>query len=108
MARQDAMQLSDSECSMVLYCLLRRQVAAGKPAEFLLVTKQGHPTFPPTKFRPGEDLYTALVRPMEEDLGLAPGTYFPPRPHGLCGHPRPHPHRPDGQTGPSWTSKRHM
>jgi hypothetical protein len=66
-----------SECSMVLYCLLRRRGAAGKPAKFLLVTKQGHPTFPPTKFRPGEDLYAAMVRPMEEDLGLPPGSYFP-------------------------------
>ncbi|MDY6990292.1 MAG: hypothetical protein SWQ30_19805 [Thermodesulfobacteriota bacterium] len=34
-------------------------------------------TFPPTKFRPGEGLYSALVRPMEEDLGLPSGSYFP-------------------------------
>ena len=33
-------------------------------------------TFPPTKFRPGEHLLTALRRPMEEDLGMPPGSYF--------------------------------
>jgi len=69
--------MSGAECSMVLYCLLRRQGLAEGTAEFLLVTKQGYPTFPPTKFRAGEDLYSALVRPMEEDLGLPPGCYFP-------------------------------
>jgi hypothetical protein len=62
---------------MVLYCLLRRRGAADGPSEYLLVTKQGYPTFPPTKFRPGEDLYSALVRPMEQDLGLPAGCYFP-------------------------------
>jgi len=46
-------------------------------AEFLLIRKQCHPTFPPTKIRPGEDLYHAMVRPMEEDLGLPPDGYFP-------------------------------
>ena len=77
MTKRNGKKLSGSESSMVLYCLLRRQGAAGESAEFLLVTMQGHPTFPPTKFRPGEDLYSAMVRPMEEDLGLPPGSYFP-------------------------------
>lgn len=45
--------------------------------ELLLVQKHGAWTFPPTKFRPEEDLYQALARPMEEDLGLPPGSYFP-------------------------------
>jgi len=44
---------------------------------FLLVEKHGQLTFAPTKFRPNEDLYHALTRPMEEDLGLPPGSYFP-------------------------------
>ena len=39
--------------------------------------KQGCPCFPVTKFRRGEGLYEALVRPMEEDLGLPPGSYYP-------------------------------
>jgi len=61
---------------MVLYCLLRRRGSGGK-IQFLMVRKQGHLTFPPTKFRPGETLYSALVRPLEEDLGLPGGCYFP-------------------------------
>lgn len=63
--------------SMVLYCLIRRRSGTDGPVEFLLIHKQGHPTFPPTKFRPGENLYASLIRTMEEDLDLAPGDYFP-------------------------------
>lgn len=66
-----------SRVSYVLYCLIRRASKKKGASEYLLVTKQGYPTFPPTKFRPGEDLYSALVRPMEEDLGLPAGSYFP-------------------------------
>ncbi len=66
-----------AESTMVLYCLIRQQPAAGEPQRFLLIEKQGHPAFPPTKFRRGEDLYTALVRPMEQDLGLPGGSYYP-------------------------------
>ena len=77
MEKRRGMKSNSSECSMVLYCLLRRQAAAGDSTEFLLVSKQGYPTFPPTKFRPGEDLYSAMIRPMEEDLGLPPRSYFP-------------------------------
>jgi mannose-6-phosphate isomerase-like protein (cupin superfamily) len=40
-------------------------------------------TFPPTKFRPGEGLYQALVRPMEEDLGLPPLSYYPENELGM-------------------------
>jgi len=39
--------------------------------------KQGYFTFPATKFRPAEDLYTALRRPLEEDLGLPANSFFP-------------------------------
>ena len=77
MEKRNGKKSSSSESSMVLYCLLRRPCAAGGCSEYLLVTKQGYPTFPPTKFRPGEDLYAAMVRPMEEDLGLPAGSYFP-------------------------------
>lgn len=63
--------------SLVLYCLIRRQAARTDPVRFALIRKRGHPTFPPTRFRSGEDLYHAMIRPMEEDLGLPPGSYFP-------------------------------
>lgn len=63
--------------SMVLYCLLRKKDEGTDIVRFLLIQKQGLITFPPTKFRPGEDLYSALVRSMEQDLGLPSGSYFP-------------------------------
>ena len=61
---------------MVLYCLIRKPANGAEATRFLLIDKNGSPTFPPTKFRLGEDLYAALGRPMEGDLGLAPETYF--------------------------------
>lgn len=64
------------EATMVLYCLLARKGPNGND-QFFLIRKQGHLTFPPTKFRPGENLYSALVRPMEDDLELPRGCYFP-------------------------------
>lgn len=60
--------------SMVLYGLICRRGPRGP--EFLLQVRNGSPTFPPTRFRPQEGLFEALVRPMEEDLGLGPETYF--------------------------------
>lgn len=60
---------------MVLHCLICRQDQTGA-LQFLLRAKNGSLTFPPTKLRPREDLYHALVRPMQEDLGLPPGSYF--------------------------------
>lgn len=65
--------------TFVLYCLIRRRPAPDGPEQFLLVEKQGLPCFPATKFRPGEDLFRALVRPMEEDLRLPAGCYAPER-----------------------------
>lgn len=67
----------DGRSSLVLYCLICRALPETGRPQFLLVEKQGQLSFPPTKFRPTEDLYHALVRPMEEDLGLPEGTYFP-------------------------------
>ena len=63
--------------AMVLYCLIRKPAKGTEATRFLLIEKHGSPTFPPTKFRAGENLYHALMRPMETDLGLAPETYFP-------------------------------
>ena len=63
--------------SLVLYCLLRKMDKSDAAVRFLLIQKQGSMTFPPTKFRPGENLYSALIRPMEHDLGLSNGSYYP-------------------------------
>lgn len=67
----------DGRVSLVLYCLIGKVLPETGRLHFLLVEKQEQLTFPPTKFRPTEDLYHALVRPMEEDLGLPEGSYFP-------------------------------
>ncbi len=48
-----------------------------------MLRKQGHLTFPPTRFRQGEGLYSALARPMEEDLGLPPLSYYPENELGM-------------------------
>ena len=71
------MKESGAHCvSMVLYCLVRRNGADG-PDQFLVRRTTRGWTFPPTKFRDGEDLYSALVRPMEQDIGLPAGSYYP-------------------------------
>jgi hypothetical protein len=66
-----------AQASLVLYCLIRREPAQGQPDRFLLIEKRGFPAFPPTKLRPGEDLYHAMKRPMERDLKLPPGSHYP-------------------------------
>lgn len=63
--------------SLVLYCLLRKKVERDDNIRFFLIQKKGCMTFPPTKFRPKEELYSSLVRPMEQDLDLPPGSYYP-------------------------------
>jgi hypothetical protein len=63
--------------SLVLYCLLRKKMEREGEVRFCLIRKQGLMTFPPTKFRPGEDLYSAMIRPLEEDLGLPSDSYLP-------------------------------
>lgn len=65
------------DSNLVLYCLIQRKGPTDQAATYLLVRKNRSFTFPPTKFRPREDLYRALERPMEKDLGLLPATYFP-------------------------------
>lgn len=72
----DGVDGAPGEIPMVLYCLIRRPDPAGGPCRLLLSPRYGSPTFPPTKFRKGEDLFAALVRPMEEDLGIPRGSYF--------------------------------
>ncbi|MCE5238445.1 hypothetical protein LLH23_08120 [bacterium] len=65
--------------AMVLYCLIRRRSEDGRAERLLLLRKPTGWTFPPTKLRANEDLYTALVRPLGEDLALPSGSYFPER-----------------------------
>ena len=72
-----------NSASLVLYSIVRRKRGPQEPVQFLLIRKQGHMTFPPTKFRTGEGLYQALVRPMEEDLGLPPLGYYPENELGM-------------------------
>jgi hypothetical protein len=67
---------AQTDPSLVLYCLTVRHDPDGQ-TRFLLCQKQGSPSFPATKLKQAEDLYDALVRPMQEDIKLAPGTYFP-------------------------------
>jgi hypothetical protein len=62
--------------SLVLFCLIRRRLEPDGPVRFLFLENERGRTFPPTKYRPGEDLQTALHRPMVEDLGLPPGSFF--------------------------------
>lgn len=61
--------------SMVLYCLIRLDDESG--VRYLVRETERGWAFPPTKFRPGEDLYSAMRRPMQGDLGLPPDSYFP-------------------------------
>jgi len=82
----------DDRSSLVLYCLVRRRDADGR-ARFLVVQKPGGWTFPPTKLRPGEDLYCALTRPLGQDLGLPAGSYFPEEELPMI---------PNDQDGPSY------
>lgn len=69
--------MSEKNVSLVLYCLIRRKMSPDGEVRFLVMPKPGGLSFPATKYRQGEDIYSALVRPMEEDLGLPPDTYFP-------------------------------
>lgn len=61
---------------MVLYCLLRRWDDEQKVSRFLLMEKQSCFTFPCTKLRENEDLYRALLRPLDENLKIVAGAYF--------------------------------
>lgn len=65
---------SSAFAKTVLYVLLCRS-SEGGVLEFLLLEKNGSLTFPPTKLRPRENLYTALIRPLETDLGLVRRSY---------------------------------
>lgn len=67
---------SRQAASMVLYCMVGRRNPASQVPEFLVLMKNGAWTFPPTKFRPREDLYTAVRRVAVEDLQLPANACF--------------------------------
>ena len=77
------MSSQEKSASLVLYCLIRSRFQKEAPIRFLMLRKQGQFTFPPTKFRRGEGLYSALARTMEQDLGLPPLNYFPENELGM-------------------------
>ena len=70
------MEDPQSKKSLVLYCLIRRKISPGNDINFLVMPKSTGESFPVTKLKKGETIYAALVRPMEEDLGLAQGMYY--------------------------------
>lgn len=60
----------------VLYALIRRG-ADGGGHQFLVRRTHGSFTFPPTRMREGQDLYDALDRILEGDLGVTRRHYYP-------------------------------
>ncbi|MBG0860399.1 MAG: hypothetical protein IQL11_12920, partial [Bacteroidales bacterium] len=68
----------DDLSSIVLFCIIRRIRANSPDIEYLLMPKIGNlASFPATKFRQNEDLFTALNRIMTGDLGLPGNSFFP-------------------------------
>lgn len=67
---------NELDIPMVLYALIRRG-AAGGDHQFLVHRTHGSFTFPPTRMREGQDLYGALDRIFEGDLGVARRHYYP-------------------------------
>ena len=68
--------------SLVLYCLIVDHSRADGQTRFLAVDKNGASAFPPTKFRPHENLYRALERILRGYLGLPA-----PHIHGVHRYP---------------------
>ncbi len=68
----------DNISSVVLFCIIRRIREPNGEAEYLLMPKIGYqPSFPATKYRKNEDLYTALSRIMTGDLNFEENSFFP-------------------------------
>jgi hypothetical protein len=89
---------ASNDAQMVLYALVRRENGSGE-CQFLVRRTPTGFTLPPTKMAAGEDLYAALDRIMEGDLGLPRKSFYPerelepvdrapdsPRYEGLAGH----------------------
>ena len=68
----------DNNSSVVLFCIIKRTREKSDETEYLLMPKIGaQPSFPATKYRKNEDLYTALDRIITEDLTLDQNSFFP-------------------------------
>ena len=68
----------DKYSSVVLFCIIRRVRESVSEIEYLLMPKIGfEPSFPATKFRDKEDLYSAMSRIISGDLGLNSDSFFP-------------------------------
>ena len=71
-------KMNNDTASVVLFCIIRRTKTDEKGTEYLLMPKIGYePSFPATKYRKNEDLYTALSRIMTGDLNLDENSFFP-------------------------------
>jgi hypothetical protein len=70
--------MKDNISSVVLFCIIRRARQKTDETEYLLMPKIGYePSFPATKYRKNEDLYTALERIITEDLTLDQNSFYP-------------------------------
>jgi hypothetical protein len=70
--------MKDDTSSVVLFCIIRRIRENRNEAEYLLMPKMGYQlSFPATKYRNNEDLYTALERIITGDLYLDQDSFFP-------------------------------
>ena len=70
--------MKNETSSVVLFCIIRRINPETSEIEYLLMPKgRNEPCFPATKFRPNEDLYSALGRIISGDLKLDEISFFP-------------------------------
>jgi hypothetical protein len=68
----------DPYSSVVLFTILRRIRNNSSEIEYLLMPKINYePSFPATKFRETEELYTSLERILNGDLGLDKHSFYP-------------------------------
>lgn len=64
--------------SLVTYCVVRKKDENDDEAKFLMIEKADKVwSFPFTSLNSNSDLYSSLIFPMEQDLGLSADTYFP-------------------------------
>jgi len=70
--------MNNDTASVVLFCIIRRTKADEEGTEYLLMPKVRYePSFPATKYRKNEDLFTALERIMTGDLNLDKNSFYP-------------------------------
>jgi hypothetical protein len=70
--------MENETSSIVLFCIIRRLRANSRETEYLLMPKMGYqPSFPATKYRKKEDLYSAIERIIVGDLSLHQDSFYP-------------------------------